>query len=177
MARTTLLLLLFAVSVPATARAEVGFRLGSRAGVELHDDADLSFGADMRLSFALSPLTINPAFDYYVDEDKTLFQVAVNALYHLPAAAPHVDGYGGVGVGVTAFSFHQGVQTNDDHGSRLGLNLLAGVCFDLPVVAPYAQVVGSVGELDLFTISAGLLVELGGGERWDSCGRRTAVQP
>lgn len=170
-------MLLVVMMVGAPARAEVGFRLGPRSGVELHADADLSLGADVRLSFPLSPLTINPAFDYYVDEDKRLFQIAVNALYHLPAVAPHVDGYGGVGVGVTTFSFHEGVQTNDDHGSRLGLNLLAGVCIDLPVVAPYAQVTGSVGELDLFTISAGLLVQLGGSERWDSCGRRTAVQP
>ena len=53
-------------------------------GVELHEDADLSLGADIRLSFPLSPLTINPTFDHYFDEDRTLFQIAVNALYYLP---------------------------------------------------------------------------------------------
>lgn len=169
-------LLLLAFSAVETAHADVGFRLGPRAGVEAHHDADLSFGADARLSFSLSPLTIAPAFDYFVDEDKTMYQIGVNALYHAPIPSRLVDAYGGVGVGVTTFSFHQGVQTNDDHGSRLGMNVLAGVCFDLPRVAPYVQVTGSLGEIDLLTISGGLLVELGG-DRWDSCGRRTEAQP
>jgi hypothetical protein len=154
----------------------VAVRAGPRSGVEAHDGADLAVGADARLSFSLSPLTLNPSFDYFFTEGQSLYQISLNAFYHLPIRA-RVAPYGGLGVGLTAFSIEQTPDTIDDitdaHGIRIGLNVIAGVCFDLPIVAPYAQVTAGVGEIDLVTITAGLLYDFGQGRRdWDRCGRR-----
>lgn len=123
-------------------------------------------GADVRLSFRLSPLTINPMFDYYFDERQRLFQVGVNALYYLPISP--VEPYVGAGVGVTAFSLKDTMPpagemvVEDDNGSRVGMNLIGGVCFDLPVVTPFVQAMLTVGEIDLLTVGGGLLFRIGG---------------
>ncbi len=53
----------------------------------------------------------------------------------------------------------------DSNGTRLGMNVLGGVRFDhvaLPVVRPFAQVMLSVGPIDLFTVVGGVLFELAG---------------
>lgn len=161
------------VSAGQRSWADVVFRGGPRIGLEFHDDADLVMGADVRFSFSRSPLTINPIFDYYVDEDRTLFQLGLNALYHVPIPTELFSPYAGVGVGVTAFSYRDDVPTDDDNGSRVGLNLVGGACFDLPVVTPFVQTMVSSGEIDLVTIGGGLLFGFGGdGRSWDSCGRR-----
>lgn len=155
--------------------ADVGFRVGPRTGLEFHKDKDLLAGADVRLSFPLSPLTINPIFDYYFDEDRTLFQIGVNALYYLPIPPRVLAPYVGTGVAVTGFSYHRGVPTDDDNGSRVGLNLIGGVCFDLPVLTPFAQAMVTLGKIDLVTIGGGFLFDFGGGRHsWDGCGRRRA---
>jgi hypothetical protein len=153
-------------------RADVALRAGPRGGVEVHDGADLAVGGDVRLGFSDSPLTLNPSFDYYLADGQTLYQIGLNALYHLAVGA-RVAPYAGVGVGLTFFSFEEGSDVPDSHGSRVGLNLIAGACFDLPIVAPYAQVTAGVGEIDLMTITAGVLYDFGQGRRgWDRCGRR-----
>jgi hypothetical protein len=49
---------------------------------------------------------------------------------------------------------------------RIGLNLVGGVRFehvDLPVARPFAQVMVSLGPIDLFTIGGGVLFEFAGG--------------
>jgi hypothetical protein len=161
-------------SAAQPAWADVGFRVGPRIGLEFHDDKNLFMGADVRLSFPLSPLTINPIFDYYFDEDRTLFQIGVNALYYPPIPPRLFDPYICAGVGVTTFSSpERGPPTIDSHGSRVGLNLVGGVCFDLPVLAPFAQAMITLGEIDLVTIGGGFLFDFGGGRHsWDTCGRR-----
>jgi len=152
---------------------DIGIRGGVRGGAELHADMDPAIGTDLRLSFPLSPLTINPIFDYYVDEDRTLYQIGVNALYYLPVPTRVFDPYLGVGVALTAFAYERGVETTDDNGSRLGMNLIAGVCFDTPVLSPFAQVMVTVGEIDLVTIGAGVLFDFGKSrDTWDGCGKR-----
>jgi hypothetical protein len=93
-------------------------------------------------------------------------------LYYVPLPARLLDPYVGAGVGVTSFSYREGVTTTDDEGSRVGLNVIGGVCFDLPVVSPFAQAMVTVGDIDLVTIGGGLLFELGGSRSWDHCGRR-----
>lgn len=157
----------------SAARAEVGLRLGPRAGLEF-ENQDWFIGADVRLSFPLSPLTINLTFDYYFAEDQTLFQIGVNALYYVPTPARLLDPYVGVGVGLTSFSLDEVMDmgATDSHGNRFGLNLIGGVCFDLPVVSPFAQVMVSVGDIDLITIGGGFQFGVSGSKRWDSCGRR-----
>jgi hypothetical protein len=157
-------------------RADVAVRAGPRSGVEAHDGADLAVGADLRLAFSLSPLTLNPSFDYFFADGQTLYQIGLNALYHLPIGSrSRVAPYGGIGVGLTFFSMEEAPDVTDAHGSRVGLNVITGVCFDLPIVAPYAQMTATVGEIDLVAITAGLLYDFGqGGDGggWDRCGRR-----
>lgn len=167
--------LAFAAPPQSTTPDKVGFRVGPRIGLEFHDDPDLFVGGDMRLSFPMSPLTINPTFDRYFDEDKSLFHLGVDALYYLPIPTGLLDPYVGPGIGVTGFSFHEGVPTTDDVGYRIGLNLVGGVCFDVPMFAPFAQVMVSIGEIDLVTSGGGILVDFGRhGRGWDTCGRRSS---
>jgi hypothetical protein len=154
------------------AGADPGVRLGSRGGVELRDATDPYLGLDLRLAFPLSPLTLNPTFDYVFDQKRTLYEISLNALYYVPIPIQRIDPYLGVGANFTSFSFKQETTDVDGNGNRLGLNLIAGTCFDLPVVAPFVQVEKAISELDFVSFSAGVLVALDGDSRWTGCGRR-----
>jgi hypothetical protein len=159
-------------SASGPARADPAVRVGSRGGVELRDHADAYVGVDLRLSFPLSPLTINPTFDYVFDNKRTLYELSVNALYHLPVPLRRVDPYVGIGANVTSFSFKANTPGVDDNGNRLGMNLTAGACFDVPIVSPFVQVVKQIGEFDPISFGAGLVVALDGDDRWTGCGSR-----
>jgi hypothetical protein len=146
------------------ARADVGVSLGPRGGLQLRGDTDAFAGAELRLTFSLSPLTVNPTFDYYFDEDRTLFQVGVNALYVLPVSAP-VKPYAGVGIALTAFAYDEtvmlpGANLRDSQGSRVGLNLIGGATFPTPWFTPFVQAMVSLGKIDLVTIGGGVLYDL-----------------
>ena len=148
------------------ARADVGVSLGPRGGLQLRGDTDAFAGAELRLTFSLSPLTLNPTFDYYFDEDRTLFQFGVNALYVLPVSAS-VKPYAGVGIGLTAFAYDEtrmltGENARDSQGSRVGLNSIGGVTFATPWLTPFVQAMVSLGKIDLVTIGGGVLFDLGG---------------
>jgi hypothetical protein len=170
MVRRVLLLVLTGASSPAA--ADPAIRIGSRGGVELGDASDPYAGVDVRLSFPLSPLTINPTFDYVFDDKRTLYEISVNALYYLPIPIQHVDPYVGVGFNVTTFTFKQSTVGVDNNGNRLGMNLAAGACFDAPIVSPYLQVVKTIGEIHPVSLGAGIVVALDGDDRWTGCGRR-----
>lgn len=167
--RLSLALVTFAAAAaaPALARADAGVQVGARSGVELLDENALFVGADVRLSFELSPLTVSLTFDhFFVPEGETLFQVGANALYDLPLATSFLYPYVGAGMGVTRFAFPEEAGGEDSNGMRIGLNLMGGVRFehaDLPVARPFVQVMGSLGPIDLFTIGGGVLFELWGG--------------
>ena len=150
-----------------TARADVGVSLGPRGGLQLRGETDPFVGADLRLRFSLSPLTLNPTFDYYFDENRTLFQVGVNAHYALPVSAS-LEPYAGVGIGLTFFAEDEtrtmiGDNQLDSHGSRVGLNLIGGVTFPTTWLAPFVQAMVSLGKIDLVTVGGGVLFDLGGG--------------
>jgi len=164
------LLALAILSGPA--RADPGVRIGARGGVELRGDADPYAGVDLRLAFPLSPLTINPTFDDVFDANMTIYRLSVNALYYLPVPIRRVDPYVGIGASVTVFSFKQNTPGVDSNGNRLGLNLTAGACFDIPVVSPFVQLDKGIGELDFISLGGGLVVALDGDDRWTGCGRR-----
>lgn len=166
------LLLLVVAIVSGPARADPGVRVGSRGGVELRDSADPYLGVDLRLSFPRSPLTINPTFDYVFDQKMTLYELSVNALYYLPVPIQRVDLYAGIGFNVTTFTLKEEMASGDSNGNRLGMNLVAGACFDIPIVSPYVQVVQGIGEFDPTSLGAGLVVALDGDDRWTGCGRR-----
>jgi hypothetical protein len=152
--------------------ADPAVRIGSRGGLELGGATDPYVGVDVRLAFPLSPLTINPTFDYVFDAQRTLYEISVNALYYVPVAIPRVDPYVGVGVNVTSFTYKQTTPGVDNNGNRLGMNLAAGACFNLPVVSPFVQVVKTIGEIDPLAFGAGLVVALDADDRWTGCGRR-----
>lgn len=156
----------------APARADPGVRIGSRGGLELRDTTDPYLGLDLRLSFPLTPLTLNPTFDYVFDPNRTLYEISLNALYYLPIPIQRIDPYLGVGANFTSFSFKQLMPGVDNTGNRLGLNLIAGTCFDLPIASPFAQVEKAISELDFVSFSAGVMVALDGDSRWTGCGRR-----
>jgi opacity protein-like surface antigen len=170
-----------ASAVGSAAGADTGLQIGARSGIQLLDDDELragnafSIGAEARFSFDLSPLLVGLTFDHFFVEDRTLFQVGANALYDLPLGLSFLYPYLGVGVGLTSFALPETpgpqmtpgspVTGDDSNGTRLGMNLLGGVRFDhvaLPVVRPFAQVMLSIGPIDLFTIVGGVLFELAG---------------
>ena len=178
-----------APAVRADTGVQVGVRSGIQL---LDDDAlrhksAPSVGAEARLSFELSPLIVALSFDHFFVEDRTLFQVGANALYDLPIGHSFLYPYLGAGIGVTRFASPEtgGVPTSngeglpgpsmstpespgtgqDSNGMRLGLNLVGGLRFDhvdVPVVRPFAQVMMSLGPIDLLTIVGGVLFELDG---------------
>jgi hypothetical protein len=152
---------------PTRAGADAGVQVGARSGVELVDESALFLGADLRLSFELSPLTVSLTFDhFFVADGETLFQVGASALYDLPLPTSFLYPYAGVGMSVTSFALPDSPDVEDDNGMRIGLNLIGGVRFEhagLPVARPFVQVMGTVGPIDLFTIGGGVLFDLGGG--------------
>jgi hypothetical protein len=154
------------------ARADPAVRIGARGGVELRDRADPYAGVDLRLAFPLTPLTLNPTFDYVFDPGETLYEVSVNALYFLPVPSTRVDPYLGIGLNLTIFKLNRPATAGDDNGNRLGMNLAAGVCVDVPFVAPFAQVTKQLGEFDPLSLGGGLVIALDGDARWTGCGRR-----
>lgn len=180
-----LLVFAWVLALAPAARADTGVQVGARAGLQLLDDRDLrsknapSVGAEVRLGFELSPLIVAVTFDYFFVKDRTLLQVAANALYDLPIGASFLHPYVGVGVGVTRFELPEtsgpvmsmpgspgAAHATDSNGMRIGLNLIGGVRFehvDLPVVRPFVQVMGSLGPIDLLTVVGGVLFELSGG--------------
>jgi len=172
-----------------TARAHTGTQVGARGGVQLLDDDVLrdqyaaSFGGEVRLSFALSPLIVALSFDNYFVTDRTLFQVGASALYDLPIRHAFLYPYVGAGLGLTRFALPEtgaGVSpeepggsepespatpATDSNGMRTGLNLVGGLRFDhleVSLVRPFAQITLSVGPIDMLTVTAGVLFELEG---------------
>lgn len=170
-ARRSCVLLAAAGLAAGSARAAPAVRVGSQGGVELREKADPFVGVDVRLSFPLSPLTLNPTFDYAFDEKRTLYETSINALFHLPLPFRRTAPYVGIGANFTTFSYREATPGVDDHGNRLGMNLVAGACFDLPFVSPFVQVLRHLGELDHTSLGAGFVVALDRDERWTGCGR------
>ena len=154
------------------AKAAPAVRIGSRAGIELRDKADPFVGVDLRLSFLLSPLTINPTFDYVFDQKRTMYETSINALFHLPLPFRLMTSYVGVGFNVTTFAYKEVTPDADNSGNRLGLNLVAGACFDVPFVSPFLQILQQLGELEHTALGAGFVIALDRDDRWNACGRR-----
>jgi hypothetical protein len=180
-----------APAVRADTGVQLGVRSGIQLLDDdaLRDENALSVGAEARFSFELSPLIVALTFDHFFVKDRTLFQVGANALYDLPLGHSFLYPYLGAGVGLTRFALPEtgpvpssngeGLDgpvlsspqasgtgnATDSNGMRMGLNLVAGVRFDhvaLPLVRPFAQVMVSLGPIDLLTIVGGVLFELDG---------------
>lgn len=148
---------LCALVASSPANADPGIEVGARGGVELHEDVDAYTGVDLRLSTSRSPLTVAVTFDKFFDEDLALAQLGLTALYRVPVRG-RLAPYAGVGLALTTFAYRANTPGVDNEGYRAGVNLVAGAAFDLGPVSPYVQVTQGLGEFDLRTVGAGLLV-------------------
>jgi opacity protein-like surface antigen len=180
-----------APAVRADTGVQVGVRSGIQLLDDhaLRNENAASVGAEARLSFELSPLIVALTFDHFFVSDRTLFQVGANALYDLPIHHPFLYPYVGAGIALTRFALPEAppvsgtnsegsdasvastpeapgtANTTDSNGMRMGLNLVGGLRFDhiaLPLLRPFAQVMVSLGPIDLLTIVGGVLFELDG---------------
>jgi hypothetical protein len=146
----TLLAVVVILTGSGTASADVGVRLGPHGGVALGDAVDPYFGLGLWLSVPSSPLLIQPTFDYVFDEKQTLYRAGVSLLRELPLHR-RFKPYFGLGVNLNVFarpeqapgptpeSSSEPAPGPDDGGSRVGMNLLAGMRLELPLLSPYVH--------------------------------------
>jgi hypothetical protein len=160
----------FAMALPLTAQAQSdpAFKVGPRVTLSVGDisDAfggDLAIGADLRYQFAEFPIQGTGAFDFYfADEDITVFTIDVNVVYPLEVGetfAPYV----GAGLGYTNVSVDIDTQFGSFSGdtSDTGLNLVGGTEFLTGAAfTPFAQAQLTVGDVDRFAFTGGLLFTL-----------------
>lgn len=154
-----------AICSATTASAEVGVQAGARGGVDVYKQDAAFAGLDVRLSFRLSPLTIAFSFDLFrLDEGESLQAIAINALYEFPLRT--VRPYAGIGLGVHRFGHPEepimGPVVTDASGARAAVNLVGGARLDHPAlwrVKPFVQITAAIGQVDLVTITGGVLIE------------------
>lgn len=164
--------LVFVLAFPITSQAQMEsestFKIGPRVTLSLGDisDAyggDFAIGADARYRFAEAPIQGNAALDFYfADEDITVFTIDVNAVYPIDAGEAFSP-YVGAGLGYTNIT----VDVETDFGSfsgdatDTGLNLVGGAEFKTGgALTSFAQAQFTVGDLDRFGLTGGLLFAL-----------------
>lgn len=161
---------LLAVSFPFTSHAQMesesSFKIGPRVTLDLGDisdfyDGTFAIGGDVRYNPAEFPVKGSGAFDFYfAQENTTVFTIDVNVLYPFEAGESFTP-YAGAGLGYTNVSVDVDTGGIIDAGgdfSDTGLNLLAGAEFETGgSLTPFAQAQFTVGDLDRFGITGGLL--------------------
>lgn len=155
-----LALLVALVATVTAAWAEPAARIGPRAGVELRDGAHAVLGVDLRLAFMRTPLIIEPALEDVLDAKLTLYRLSIDALYYPRLRFGRLEPYVGIGVTVTTFAYKQATTIGDDNGNRMGMNLVAGTSFALPIAMPFVQVAKGFGEFSGFAFVGGLAFAL-----------------
>ncbi|WP_018626305.1 outer membrane beta-barrel protein [Niabella aurantiaca] len=141
--------------------ADIGVQVGPQAGVSLSKNNNAYVGLSLRLTSSGSPLTIQPTFQYVFAENQTLYHLGINLLYEFPFTS-RIKPYLGTGVNLSSFKL-KAPPTNlniDDQGSRLGMNLIAGIRFNFPWVSPYLQVKKNLGEFDGTFLGGGIELKL-----------------
>ncbi len=126
--------------------------VGPRLGFDLGDVEELFVGVDARIHNTAFPIVVQPALDVYLQEGGPLIQLNVNALYPFTIeGATGFQPYAGGGLG---FSF-----VNDR--SDVGLNVVGGALFETnSPITPFAQAQITVGDIDFFALSGGILLRL-----------------
>ena len=128
--------------------------IGPRVGFDVGDVEELFIGLDARINDARFAVTAHPALDVYFTEGGSLVQLNLNALYDFDIENTGLFPYAGGGLG---FSF-----VSDGGGSDVGLNLVGGARFASDnIFTPFAQAQFTVGDIDFFALSGGLLFRLG----------------
>lgn len=134
-----------------TTRVEIG----PRAGFDVGDVEELFLGLDARINNARFPVTAHPALDVYFIEGGSLVHLNLNALYDFEIENTAFYPYAGGGLG---FSF----VNNGGSSSDVGLNLVGGARFASDnVFTPFAQAQFTIGDIDFFALSGGILFRLG----------------
>jgi hypothetical protein len=158
----------FPLASQAQMEPESTFEVGPRATLDLGDISDLydgtfAIGGDVRYESAEFPVKGSGAFDFYfAQENTTVFTVDVNVLYPIDAGesiAPYV----GAGLGYTDVSVDVDTQLGNISGgaSDTGLNLVGGAEFETGgSLTPFAEAQFTLGDLDRFGITGGVLFEL-----------------
>ena len=129
--------------------------IGPRVGFDVGDLEELFLGVDARINNARFPVTAQPALDVYFIEGGSLVQLNLNALYDFEIEDTGFFPYAGGGLG---FSFvNNGGSTSD-----VGLNLVGGARFASDTIfTPFAQAQFTIGDIDFFALSGGILFRLG----------------
>jgi len=151
-------------SAVLSARAQTpNIEIGPRLSFDLAGDIqEFAIGFDSRLSIPTLPVKFNGTFDYYfVDRNLTFYQIGFNVLVPFsipnPALAPYVGG----GFGISRLSVDNGRFLSFDNGiTDTGLNIIGGAIFKASGLKPFAQAQLTIGDIDLFTITGGLLFAL-----------------
>ena len=163
--------LFLAVAFPLTAQAQMEsestFKVGPRVTLDLGDISDIydgtfAIGGDVRYEPAEFPVKGSGAFDFYfAAENTTVFTVDVNILYPIDAGES-LTPYVGAGLGYTDISVDVDTQFgNIGGGSDTGLNLVGGAEFETGgSLTPFAEARFTLGDLDRFGITGGVLFSL-----------------
>lgn len=154
-----LLALSLLVAEPAHAQSTdapgTQIEVGPRVGFDVGDLEELFLGVDARINNARFPVTVQPALDVYFIEGGSLVQLNLNALYDFEIEDTGFFPYAGGGLG---FSF----VNNGGSSSDVGLNLVGGARFASDnIFTPFAQAQFTIGDIDFFALSGGLLFRLG----------------
>ncbi len=163
---TTALLLLLAPPLMSEAQAqeEAVFKLGPRLTLDLGDisdafDGTVALGVDARYEPVDFPVAGGAAFDFYFAADNvTVYTIDVNALYPIETDADF-EPYVGAGIGYTNLSFDSG-GFGRFSSSDTGINLVGGAEFEVGTLQPFVQAQFTLGDLNRFGITGGLLFAL-----------------
>jgi len=166
----TALVVAFAVAVPLTAQAQMesesAFMIGPRVTLDLADisdayDGTFAIGADARYKNSEFPVQGNAAFDFYFAADNvTVYTIDLNVTYPFQTSGAFTP-YLGAGLGFTNVSVDTGTQFGSASGNDTGLNLVGGAEFQVESsFTPFVQGQFTVGDLDRFGITGGLLFTL-----------------
>lgn len=121
------------IQSPETADSS-NIQLGPQVGMDLGDVTDPYVGIDARIATSkLSPLVINPSFDYFfMGEGQGLWALSGNLLYPFGAEDQSLTFYGGTGLGIYRFSV-EGEDPDSPYQegtAEVGANFLIGLTLD-----------------------------------------------
>ncbi|ARA93715.1 MAG: hypothetical protein D6685_11605 [Bacteroidetes bacterium] len=160
---------LLALLVATPAQAQLDLKIGPRLGYDVGDIEEAFLGVEARVGLPVMPVEFNGSFDYYfMEENVNFWSVHVGGLYALKAPGVPVAPYVGAGldfsrlsVDVPEFDTPFGTFGGDSTGNtEVGLGLIGGVSFAFGPLNPFVQAQISLGDYDLYTLSAGLLFGL-----------------
>ncbi len=134
--------------------------IGPRLGFDLAGDLqEFSIGLDGRVSIASLPVDFDGAYDYYfVEGDASFYQFSLNVLYPFSIPNPAISPYVGAGIGISHVSAGRQRFLGYAKGfTDTGLNLIGGFRIRAPRLQPFVQAQITVGDVDLFSVTGGLL--------------------